>query len=569
MEMGFRFKRSVKLFGGLRLNLSKSGVGNSGGVPGFRVSAGPSGVRRTLSLPGTGISFVSQSGTGRAGKQRRRSNSVSGLTEYNKRALVLRQLPRQVKGDGLDVALFVVGVGFIFAFPVVGVPLAATGGIWMWRLRATSHGASRRAFDAARVRYLNGRDDLAAERLAKAIEQDPGNTDAHFLMMTIANDVQHQPELVAKHAAAIRASHPNNLVVNWTLAEALCDLHRPNDALPIVRELQQSPAAAHGDIADRISTLLGRCLFELGQFDTAITQLKDGPAARRNMDDVVLEAKYWLGLACLRSGDVRKAKTPLTKVFLTNPKFRDVEALAKEIGISSTDLNIEMTNARTETNVQCPTCGSVLVDEATPCQECARSRGQQSSPAVDAQPLSSSPPTPWYFSTLVVLTALIAFFPLGLLLMWTGSRWTLGVRLFVTVLCVPLLLSVIGALNQKSASGGGAKPVTTESETAKTPIQITSTALADAYQKGGTAADSVYKKQRLLIEGAVRSVTNSASTVAVSLATRPGQSPLRAVFSDKEKGKAASLRKGQQVRLLCTGRGRESGSLLLADCMFP
>jgi len=60
--MGFRFRKSIKLGGGFRLNLSKSGVGISGGVKGARVGIGPCGTRTTLSVPGTGMSYVSTKG---------------------------------------------------------------------------------------------------------------------------------------------------------------------------------------------------------------------------------------------------------------------------------------------------------------------------------------------------------------------------------------------------------------------------------------------------------------------------------------------------------------------------
>ena len=57
--MGFRMRRSVQLLPGVRMNLSKSGIGYSVGVKGFRVSQGADGkVRRTVSLPGTGMSYV-------------------------------------------------------------------------------------------------------------------------------------------------------------------------------------------------------------------------------------------------------------------------------------------------------------------------------------------------------------------------------------------------------------------------------------------------------------------------------------------------------------------------------
>ena len=68
--MGFRLRKSIKLFGGIKLNLSKSGVGISGGVKGARVSIGPRGTRTTLSVPGTGMSYVSEKGLKkRPGKQ--------------------------------------------------------------------------------------------------------------------------------------------------------------------------------------------------------------------------------------------------------------------------------------------------------------------------------------------------------------------------------------------------------------------------------------------------------------------------------------------------------------------
>ena len=56
--MGLRFRKSINL-GPLRINLSKSGVGFSLGVKGFRVSRSAKGKNTaTVSLPGTGLSYV-------------------------------------------------------------------------------------------------------------------------------------------------------------------------------------------------------------------------------------------------------------------------------------------------------------------------------------------------------------------------------------------------------------------------------------------------------------------------------------------------------------------------------
>lgn len=58
--MGMRFRKSVKL-GPVRVNLSKSGVGYSVGNKFFRMTKkADGGVRRTTTLPGTGISHVEE-----------------------------------------------------------------------------------------------------------------------------------------------------------------------------------------------------------------------------------------------------------------------------------------------------------------------------------------------------------------------------------------------------------------------------------------------------------------------------------------------------------------------------
>lgn len=61
--MGFRYRKSIKLGGGFRINISKSGIGYSWGVKGYRVTKTAKGTtRRTTSIPGTGISFVHETG---------------------------------------------------------------------------------------------------------------------------------------------------------------------------------------------------------------------------------------------------------------------------------------------------------------------------------------------------------------------------------------------------------------------------------------------------------------------------------------------------------------------------
>lgn len=73
--MGFRYRKSINLGGGFRINLSKSGVGYSWGVKGYRVTKTASGrTRTTTSIPGTGISYVHKTGKNNRGNSGRRIN---------------------------------------------------------------------------------------------------------------------------------------------------------------------------------------------------------------------------------------------------------------------------------------------------------------------------------------------------------------------------------------------------------------------------------------------------------------------------------------------------------------
>ena len=56
--MPIRFRRTLKIAPGVKLNFSKSGVSTTVGPKGFHFTFGKRGVRRTVSIPGTGVSEV-------------------------------------------------------------------------------------------------------------------------------------------------------------------------------------------------------------------------------------------------------------------------------------------------------------------------------------------------------------------------------------------------------------------------------------------------------------------------------------------------------------------------------
>jgi hypothetical protein len=58
--MGFRFRKGLRLFPGLRLNIFKSGFSLSIGKAPFTINLGKKGAMTTTSLPGSGMSYRSK-----------------------------------------------------------------------------------------------------------------------------------------------------------------------------------------------------------------------------------------------------------------------------------------------------------------------------------------------------------------------------------------------------------------------------------------------------------------------------------------------------------------------------
>ena len=79
--MGLRFRKSIKIADGLKLNLSKSGVSLSAGKKGARYTVSSSGRRTaTVGIPGTGISYSKTFGT----KKKKTTKADSKLKWYQK-----------------------------------------------------------------------------------------------------------------------------------------------------------------------------------------------------------------------------------------------------------------------------------------------------------------------------------------------------------------------------------------------------------------------------------------------------------------------------------------------------
>lgn len=103
--MGFRYRKSINLGGGFRVNISKSGIGYSWGIKGYRITKTARGtVRQTTSIPGTGISYSDE-----MGKKGPRHHSrvpsqptpLSNINHYDTKEIA-NDLATNMLSDGLE-----------------------------------------------------------------------------------------------------------------------------------------------------------------------------------------------------------------------------------------------------------------------------------------------------------------------------------------------------------------------------------------------------------------------------------------------------------------------------------
>jgi hypothetical protein len=64
--MGWRFRRTVKIFPGMRMNITQRGVSFTTGMRGAHVTAGKRGLSGSIGIPGTGLSYNTRFGGGRS-----------------------------------------------------------------------------------------------------------------------------------------------------------------------------------------------------------------------------------------------------------------------------------------------------------------------------------------------------------------------------------------------------------------------------------------------------------------------------------------------------------------------
>ena len=346
-----RLRRSVKIAPGIRLNVTKTGVGLSAGGRGARYSVHSSGRKTTsVGIPGTGVSYMSVKGRGQAASTR------SGQQRQ------VAQGGAPVVVSGAQAAPFLPKAGFFAS-------------------------AAEKRYREGLVAYMTDNKTAAIAAFDATLAADPGAISAH-LLAAIAIDTDVDMPSVVRHLEAVVTTHatfPDKYMAKFLpagrsqmaldvkitelisarvpfdatgaallLAEAYQGIDRLEEAIGLIQQLHeanpQDPAislsladllfadrdfdgvveVASGaknsdDLTVALIHMRAAALSALGHHTAAFDSFKEALAKTANRDPGLLATvRYDRALAYEMAGQKAKAKADLERLYASQPGYRDV-----------------------------------------------------------------------------------------------------------------------------------------------------------------------------------------------------------------------------------------------------
>lgn len=341
--MGFRMYKSVRLGKGVRLNLSKSGVGMSVGGKNLRYSVHSSGRRSaSASLPGTGLSYRTTRGGGeRSGSaSSRRSTSqatgqpqlpvvtfpkagllapkdekafVKGVTAYMQSnyqaALSSLQESKERDPTGKHV-----GEEFFAALSLIALQRYEQASKLLEEVVASPVEIP----DPMMRKYgIGGVTEVAITPAVLA--RLPINTLGAALLLAEVYQATDRSEQAIKMLESLGAITPDPLFA-LSLADLYGELERWDDVLRV----SEGFSANEDDATCQLLVFRARALREQNLNEAALQILKEALKSKKRSADIINQARYQRALTYEALGRAAKSRQELEKIYAAAPRFADV-----------------------------------------------------------------------------------------------------------------------------------------------------------------------------------------------------------------------------------------------------
>jgi tetratricopeptide (TPR) repeat protein len=345
--MGFRLYRRVNLGGGVHLNISKTGVGISAGVPGARYSVHSSGrTVKTVGVPGTGVYYRKDTYAKKAGSgPRTRSRSapaapvvamypkagllapkedkafVRGVTAYmqGKHEEALGHLQEVMR---LDERQAHVGEEFFAGLSLIGLGRFAEA-VAPFEAVIASH---QPIPDALMTKYKVG-GQLKVQITPMVEATMPMSTLSAALMLAELYQHTDKPQRAIELLESL-GHLTGQPVFALSLSELYSLAERPDDVLRVSEDFTSNT----DDLTAQLLVFRAGALADKGLTDAALDTLKEAMRFRSRETPILHQARYLRALILEKAGRKAQSKKDLERIYAEDPHFHDV---AERLGMQA------------------------------------------------------------------------------------------------------------------------------------------------------------------------------------------------------------------------------------------
>jgi tetratricopeptide (TPR) repeat protein len=350
--VGFRLYKRVSLGKGIRLNLSKTGVGVSAGIPGLRYSVHSSGrTVKTVGLPGTGVYYRKDSYTSsrsRSGGTRSGQPAMPQVQMYPKAGLLASSAEKHfVKGvtaymqgryqDAVEVLREVMnrdaaqahvaeelfaGMSLIAlerldeAIPLLETVVASNEELPDALMQKYRVGGEMRLSITPSVVAQLPLSHVGAGLLLAELYQQTGKSDRAIELLESLGSIAADP------------------IFALSLAEVYAERSAWTDVIRVSKGFANSD-----DATCQLMALRANALYQLGLADAAVSASKEALRSKKRLPELLHHARYVRALAYEATGKKALARKDLERIYAEDSGFLDVE---QRLGLKPTGVGREM-----------------------------------------------------------------------------------------------------------------------------------------------------------------------------------------------------------------------------------
>lgn len=300
--MSWRFRRSIKIAKGVRLNVGKTGLGISAGVRGARIGFNKKGTYTNTGIPGTGLYSINYLNNSKVSAGRQDG-------QYSSSLLLL---------GGIVLIISVI-------FPPVGIVVGLIIAIFIGNYLFSGKEKAKRKLKKARDFFNQGKYSESLTILLEAEKLDSENQDIIYLLGGCFHNLEKFSEAI-DYLQTYCKKNPTDCHAKLILANSCYKSKKYNEAIEIAQEIPDDFPQYSKAIQ-----LIGGCFFEQGKSALAIETFKKAPLGKRKLDDDLKEVHYNLAIVYQSVGNKKSALKHLHKIYIQDTAFRDVSEKISQI----------------------------------------------------------------------------------------------------------------------------------------------------------------------------------------------------------------------------------------------